>query len=80
MEILGFMSLTPDETFTKVPDGQASNTKQIISHGPTGAVRAHALGAMLPSTAFTAARRAAHIGRASTRPSTAHGGWSASGK
>ena len=62
MEILGFMSLTPDKTFTKVPDGQDSNTGQINSLGPTGAIMEHATGALWPNTMFAAARRATHAG------------------
>ena len=52
MVILGFMSLTPDETFTKVPDGQDSNTGRINSPGPTGALMKHATGNLWPNTIF----------------------------
>ena len=80
MEPPGTMLWNPGMTFAKATDGQASNTRQITSRGPTSAVTEEiAAGALWPSTMFTAAERATHAGSASIRPSTAHGGWSASG-
>ena len=80
MEPPGIMIWNPGRTFTKVTDGQALLTGQITSRGPTSAVTEEiAAGALWPSTMFAAAERATHNGSASIRPSTAHGGWSASG-